>query len=336
MLWEMRNFRSIKGWFLFVFVIATLSIAPTVLAGPGRGARALKKGVKLYEAARFKRSLHALTRALRRALGAKMRGQVHLYVGLNHSVLGHKEKAVGAFREALLADPAIDLDPARFKPGDIALFERAKGALKGTLEVTATRGTGAMVLIDGKARGKVPLTVSLPVGRHDVVVRRGTDLKRRVILIGHGGRERVDMTFAPLPPKPKGVTLPSPKSAPRISVQPSAWSFGWPRLWTWVSLGLAAAAGGTAIAVGLMAKSDADAYATTQDSSEADSLKQSAQTKMLVSNIMIGVVGAAAIATIVVYYFEGRAGRNEASAKETARVAGRRVSVGLTGLKIVF
>jgi tetratricopeptide (TPR) repeat protein len=304
-------------------------------ARKSRAARGLARGVKYYEAARFKRSLKTLRRTLRRAKGAKLRAQLQLYVGLNESVLGRKQKAVAAFREALLADASVDLDPARFKPGDIALFEQAKRALKGRLRVEATRGEGALVLVDGKARGKAPLSLTMPVGRHDVVVRRGTDVQRREVVIAHGASETVSVTFAPLPPKkPDPVTKPVVVPERQIDKTPSPWSLSRPRLWTWVTLGLAVAAGGAALGVGLMAQSDAEEYRTTTDVTQLDSLADSANAKMITANVLAGVAGAAAIATVLLYYFEGRATPERERPLEAQSDV--RLHVGVGSLRVVF
>lgn len=333
-------------WLGWLLLFTALALPATGRARPSRAARGLARGVKYYEAARFKRSLRTLRQALRRAKEAKLRAQLQLYVGLNESVLGREAKAVAAFREALLADPRVDLDPARFKPGDIALLERAKRALKGRLRVEASGTDGALVLIDGKARGKTPLDLTLPVGRHEVVIRRGTDVQRKEVVIAHGSSESISVTFAPLPPKrpPPPVKPVDPPKA-TSSAEPSPWSLSRPRLWTWVTLGLAVAAGGAAVAVGVMARSDAEEYRTTQDLSQLDSLRDGAETKMLTSNVLIGVAGAAAVASVLLYYFEGRAAtKRERERDEVSRRGGRvatrqsdvRLQLGLGTLRVSF
>lgn len=342
----------VSRWFLarclLAVVLCTTFALPAGLSArrAARDQRMLARGIKLYNEARFRRSLTTLKKALRYAKKPELRAQVQLYIGLDESVLGAKERAVAAFRAALIDDPSIELDPARFKPGDIALFKKAHAGLEGSVRVNATHGDGATVTIDGRSRGEVPLTTTLPIGKHVVVVKRDTTEQRREILVRSGSTVELAVIFAPRTTRPVvGTTKPlpivdTPKDPPITPEKPrSAWSLSHSRLWTWIALGTSAAAGGAALGVGLAARADAEEYRTTNDPTQLQPLKDGATSKMLVSNILAGVAGAALIATVVLYYFEGKSGTTKRSERLEAaarRSWARRLQVGPTGLSVSF
>jgi PEGA domain len=77
---------------------------------------------------------------------------------------------------------------------------------------------GALVQVDGTARGVTPVRIPLPPGRHDVVVASGS---RRTTLIADvtGGRDAVHQVVwvpdAPTPPRCTGPRSGGPGARPR-------------------------------------------------------------------------------------------------------------------------
>jgi hypothetical protein len=84
-----------------------------------------------------------------------------------------------------------------------------------------------------------------------------------------------------------------------------------PRIWTWVAGGVAVAALAAAIGFGLSAEADRDTldrrYPDGAITDPTDlSLRDDARGKALTADVLFGVAGAAAVTSIVLFYYEGR------------------------------
>jgi outer membrane biosynthesis protein TonB len=105
-------------------------------------------------------------------------------------------------------------------------------------------------------------------------------------------------------PQPEPQPQPQPEPQPQPPPPPAKKPVNWP---AWTLAALAVAAGGTGLALGLVARSAAsDANATDAaglklSTSEAQSQHDSASKKALAANILFGVAGAAAIASTVMF-----------------------------------
>ncbi len=131
--------------------------------------------------ARAERSGHGGTRA------QWIEGLV--WLALCRLALGDTSGADAALARALAVDPALALDPALYPPTILDRLEprRAAALETATLRVEA-EPRGASVEIDGEVRGRAPLALELPVGRHLVrVVARGHRPEGRAIDLGPEG-----------------------------------------------------------------------------------------------------------------------------------------------------
>jgi hypothetical protein len=142
---------------------------PTLRAAPAQPSVLLEQGVQSFNLGKFRRSVILLRRALPRATDTAVQAKIHLYLGMNHVVMGQQIRAEEAFKEALRRDPSLTLDPAQTKEAILSLFRQVRETLKGRLDVRADR-PGALVKIDGKELGSTPYTGELPVGKHEVYV----------------------------------------------------------------------------------------------------------------------------------------------------------------------
>lgn len=262
-------------------ILALLLVCNTASAQNAR--QLFDKSVLLISQARFDESLVHLNRAREATRDPGLLGRIHLYLGINHSILGDRPRADTAFRKALQYDPGQRLAPNRIKASIVQQFDAIRASMTGELVVEADL-PGAEVLLDGKKVGVVPLTRQLPVGTYRVQVRGpdGGPAHQQQVIIGHRQQRRVK------------ATLKIDTSSPT-------------RIWTWVAVGTAAAALGVAIGLGVSAKADNDEYWKQETApDQGQTLESSGSAKQLGSNVMFGVAGALAVGAVVLFFVEGR------------------------------
>jgi hypothetical protein len=81
----------------------------------------------------------------------------------------------------------------------------AAGALRVTSEPS-----GATVSVDGALRGRTPLDLELPAGRHSVTLRHGSRRETREVRVAAGERVLIIASFIPPAPAPKQTVKPVP------------------------------------------------------------------------------------------------------------------------------
>jgi tetratricopeptide (TPR) repeat protein len=129
-------------------------------------------------------------------------------------------------------------------------------------------------------------------------------------------RLRQDLKGAPPPKEPtrtrvrrRAATQPQPRQITPVVQRSDGPSGGvyWP---AFVALGVAVAAGGTGLALGLVAKGKADdAHNLATPSGPAVESYDTAERMALTANILYGVAGAAAIASGVLFYWGSQQGK---------------------------
>lgn len=114
----------------------------------------------------------------------------------------------------------------------------------------------------------------------------------------------------PPPVAPSRVEPPPRPTPPRPATDLPTESSHWGRYWpAWTTLVLAAAAGGTGLALGLLGRSKADeANDLSLPDAKARPLRDTAESMVLSANILFGVAGAAAIASGILFYVGHRKG----------------------------
>lgn len=280
---------------------------------PGRSAQAqspqelFKKGVFLISRARFDESIEHLNRARAATKDAALLGRIHLYLGINHSILGDNARCDEAFRTALSFNPRLKLDPRRIKASIVKRFNVIRDASMGELKVEADVD-GAEVLVDGKKVGTTPYRSKVVAGGYQV----------KVLDPGSGASHEERVTVA------QGKTL---QVTARLAARTRDDAPPPPvrkRIWTWVSAGSAVATLGVAIGLGLSAKSDNDTYneSATLLPDEGAALKSSGNSKALGSSILYGVAGALAATSVVLFFLEGRGGERKTSSARLHVVPG--------------
>ena len=277
-------------WIVFGILMVLFPVHSVLAQSPQE---LFQKGVFLISRARFDESIKHLNQAKEATRDPALLGRIHLYLGINHSILGDSARSDESFREALRHNPELKLDPKRIKASIVERFKTIRASSRGELKVGAD-APGAEVLVDGKKVGATPYVAQLPVGVHQVKVvhpRSGASYEERVTIV-HGTPCLVTARLAPRP---------GPANEP-----------GRKRVWTWVAAGTAAVTLGVAIGLGVSAKSDNDTFFDLPPTAKngAD-LESSGRAKALGSNVMYGVAGALAATSVVLFFFEGKEGERK-------------------------
>jgi hypothetical protein len=160
---------------------------------------------------------------------------------------------------------------------------------RGSLSVRSTPA-GATVILDGKRIGRTPLVQGgLEVGPHVVTLRREGLVERTVPIEIADGAERQLEIWLPSPGRP---------------VAPSARR----RRWTWIVGGAAVVALGAGVGMGIAANATHRLWEEQLgvDRAEWEELRTSGQRKQLAANILLGVGGALAAASVALFVLEGR------------------------------
>lgn len=104
--------------------------------------------------------------------GTEVYADVSLRLGIVLTHLGQAEAATEALRLAHALDPARPVTAAEFSPDAVAAYQAAIAATVARAEIRIDALAGAEVAIDGVVIGPAPLTTTVAVGEHVVVVRR--------------------------------------------------------------------------------------------------------------------------------------------------------------------
>lgn len=294
-----------KGRMLFV----CCATAVLLCAYPARAQQArelLQQAATRFSEAEFGEALKLLKRARAVVTDDTTRARIHLYLGLNHSVLGQAEQARADFRLALALDPALTLRPEEIKRAIVELVDEVRGGMRGELAVTANRPDGD-VYIDGKKVGSVPFRNRVVIGSHRVEVRtpdRCLGYWQQVVVFPDR-KHTVDAQLRPVADTERcapSAAVPS-LALPPAGPETSFWRRR--RIWTWVAAGTAGLALAAAIGVGASAQSDFGEYETTTDPERGQDLTRTIESKDLAANLLFGVGGVLAATAVVLLFVEG-------------------------------
>ena len=207
----------------------------------------------------------------------------------------------------------------------------------GTLVITANVA-GATVVVDGRPVGETPLTeeLSVSLGAHEVMVEAdGHERYLQTVDVGGGERVGIDAdlqrraTSAMPSPRPRLADGPdrSPKTDRDAERRPRIL-----KTLTWSFVGATAAVGIGATVTGVLASQADDELANERnmipaDRDRLDTLGTKTRRLALSTDILLGVTGALAIATI---------GLGIAAARSNRRSRSRRISVLGDGLRLRF
>jgi len=247
------------------------------------------QGVDLYKDGKFEQASIAFERAYEIAPSYKILWNI----GQVQNELGHYAAALDAYRR-YLADGGDEV-PAERRAEAEAEIERLT-ALVGEI-VIDTEVEGATVFVDEKRQGDTPLDgpVLADIGEHEVLVKVGGDEIHREVVRVAGGKAVVVAVRA----QSDGAS-----GEPAVAAEDT----GAGRTWTWVALGVGAAAGitgGVLGGVALSKKSDiegdcVDKSCPPSSKSEADKV----ETLALTADVLYGVAAAFVITGVVLFFVE--------------------------------
>lgn len=212
--------------------------------------------------------------------------------------------------EAALADPRKALTPEQRDEAK-SLLARARDFIS-VLRVQVSP-PGAEVLVDGARAELHDGTLFLDPGPHTVVARAPGFEERETTLRANAGEQQelaIELRVSARDieqddtASPHAVRVPERRKKRYIA--------------TWVLAGTAVAAGGAGLGLGLMTAGKHDDFEACQRTMPGScrSLSDDGKQLQLLTNITLGVSGAAAIGSLVAFFVERRGGR-----ADTARVA---------------
>ncbi len=261
-----------------------------------------QQGVDAFEEGRFDEA----ARAFRRANELRPSWKLLYNMGQSEAAARRYGLALDAFEQYLVGG-GDEIQGDR-REEVLAEIQRLR-VLVGVVEVQAPDGTE--LLVDGYSYGKTPFAgpVRVAAGEHEAVLRLGDEVLLEKKLGIAGGMTTTltagagsEATAAPPGNKTK---QPAGEPVPEAG-EPEAGGGG--RVWTWVALGVGAAAlVGGGVTGGVAMGREKDLLADCPDNHCPASLKGEAdtiQTMNLTADILYGVGAAAVIAGIVLFFVE--------------------------------
>jgi hypothetical protein len=127
----------------------------------------LMNAIQSFHEGYFEKSMRLLTELMEEVDDPPKLAQVHLYIGLNHVVFDHIEKARDAFRNALKNDPLITLKRGAINETMVSVFNAVKSQMSGVLSITSDR-RDTKVMLDGTVVGQTPFKGPVTIGKHQI------------------------------------------------------------------------------------------------------------------------------------------------------------------------
>jgi len=307
--------------------LVVLTLWGQALADDAGASRLLQEAVGQFANGAISEAAGTLHAALGQTRTASLKAAIYLQLALVHVAVQHTGEAKEAFGRALLHDPNLTLDTHRHRLDFVALFRQVRTQVVGEVRLS-TKVVDGEVWIDGK-----PLCRRLPCQRS--LVARRTQLELRdsngFVLAGRSVVVRAgQLTLLELSPI-RRVRHPRDTGLSRPPKQDSTSPRLRRRLWTWVAIGGAVAAGVTAVGLGLSASTDYDEACgllsgsapceqRTQltDTATADryrALSDAIDRKALAANVMWGVAGGLAVTAAALFWLEPRWGKQDIAAR---------------------
>lgn len=245
------------------------------------------KGSKLYQAGQFREAIQVFKKAY--TFWKNPRIRLNIAICLLES--GQSVEAVTELRATLK-----EMDQSKRQAFEAKLPAKLVQANKEAAELSVRMPAGdeVAVEIDGKPAGTAPVIAVVMPGKHEVVVRVGTDEKaRKTIEVTAGGRQSWELTAWPAAtqptptPKPKGSGfLARMKKLQRLPI------------WYFSAAALLAVAGGIAtIGTGLKTnKLEDDYFARPSLDTRDEGIRYRNATNAMIGVTVVGVVAAGVLA----------------------------------------
>jgi PEGA domain len=298
-----------------LLVALTLSAASAEddAAATAKAKTLFTNGQKLYKAGKYADAIAKFEEAFK----VKSHPVIYFNIGKCWEQLGDSAKALRNFRDYLRLSP--DASDRQQVTDSIANLERRLRE-KGVQQLLIfAEPANAKIVVDGKDLGPSPASVELTAGSHELVVTaEGMDKVQRTItttltratemtitlqaagstppLVSDAPKKDPDTKVGdpgPPPPPPPVVTVPTEKKGGR--------------LFTYVAGGVAVAALGAGIGMGVAAEANAKELRETKEplvDGRADQLAQSANGLATGANVAYATAGAALVVAVILFFVE--------------------------------
>jgi hypothetical protein len=150
--------RRTAGLVRVALLLALLAPLPRSVPAQAVQNATLRRAVRAYETLDYRQAITLSQTALRERLSGPERGRAYEILGLAYSGLDSLTKGAEAFRQALLINPEMRMDPARTSPRIAVAFDLA---LKQSLLVRELRVDSAR-LVGGQGTALIRYTVTQP------------------------------------------------------------------------------------------------------------------------------------------------------------------------------
>jgi hypothetical protein len=268
-------------------------------------------GQKLYKQARYAEAIAKFEEAY----AVRPHPVIYFNIGKCYEQLGETAKALRNYRDYLrLAPDAKDKETVSDAIANLERRLREKGMQQ--LMVFADPAT-ARISVDGKELGGSPASVELVAGNHTLTVTAdGYEKVERSFVMQTTRATEMTITLRPVtkdtPPiatdvpkkdETKSVTDVPPPPPPLVTNEPPKKG----RVFTWVAGGVAVAALGAGIGMGIAAESNAAQIRNAPNplpAGEADRLQKNAQGLGTGANVAYIGAGVAAAAAVVLFFVE--------------------------------
>ena len=306
-------------------VIAALSLAALCASARAMAQESVEEearaqfdaGVALFD----KGELAKASVAFARAYELRPSYKILYLVGKCENAQEHYAASLDAYTR-YLAEGGDQIDGARQDEvrGEIKRLD----ALVGMIVVEAD-AKGAAVFVDDERKGETPLAspVFVDLGRHTVVVKKGTEeLHREIVKVAGGQRVVVKIAVAERGGGEAAAAAPVP--APEVDSKAAPPVEAPKRVWTWVAIGVGGAAAVAAAVVGGLTVSKTNDVKDQCDGNDCPpSSKDDLDAAKALGNAttaLIAVAGVGVAAGVVLFFVEPKWRRDE-RAVEVAPVA---------------
>jgi tetratricopeptide (TPR) repeat protein len=299
----------------FSLALLLLSAAPASQEDATRKAKAaFESASKFYKSARYADAV----KKFEEAYSLKPHPSIFFNIGKCHEQLGDPARALRNYRDYLRLSPNAP-DVSAVSDSIATLERRLKDKGVQQLLVLA-EPREARIEIDGKDLGVSPASVELPAGSHKMVVRAEgfeTVEKSFVMSTAHVDQQEVTLqvaavakneskpTVSDAPKTDERTLIPNEKPTENGLTALESAPKKKPRVFTWVTAGLAAAAGGTGAIFGVMNLNTQKALGTPAPGRDVNALNEQLKQQATVANACFIGAGVAGAAAIVLFFVEG-------------------------------
>jgi tetratricopeptide (TPR) repeat protein len=300
-----------------VALLALCLAAPAAADDVTQARELFERGTRSYRAGNYREAIGQYEAAYR----IKPAGAIHFNIAQCREKLEEWPGALRSYQDYLREVPdARDRAAVRASMGKI---ERRLAAAGVQALLVYTDPPDAVVRIDGKPRGRSPFQVTLAPGVYRVGLSlEGYQPEEQEVEVNIAATRLLDLVLRPkalptvvLPAATAAATGAPPKAAPDLTARPPPPALAPAKgpavapakvsVATWVTAGVALAAGAAGVYMGVAAKQQQDKLQDGTLHADAASIASDAESKAKTANVLYGVAGVAAATGVTLYFVRG-------------------------------